>query len=62
MDKVEKIKLAVGSAMGLLYAFGPSLYVNGKGPSGLGIYYACKTSSTTTPMILYDLDQEAGKI
>ena len=33
----EKIDLPVGSAMGLLYAF-DSLYVNGAGPDGLGIY------------------------
>ena len=37
VDKVEKISQPVGSAMGLLYAF-DSLYVNGKGPEGLGLY------------------------
>src|SRR5437588_10626365 len=37
VEKVEKIDQPVGSAMGLLYAF-ESLYVNGKGPQGLGIY------------------------
>ncbi len=37
VDKVEKIDQPVGSAMGLLYAF-DSLYVNGKGPEGLGLY------------------------
>jgi putative heme-binding domain-containing protein len=37
VEKVEKIALPVGSAMGLLYAF-DSLYVNGRGPDGLGLY------------------------
>src|SRR5207237_10670494 len=37
VDKVEKISQPVGSAMGLLYAL-DSLYVNGKGPEGLGLY------------------------
>src|ERR1043165_2629121 len=37
VEKVEKIPQPVGSAMGLLYAF-DSLYVNGKGPDGLGLY------------------------
>src|SRR5205823_10176909 len=37
VQKVEKIPQPVGSAMGLLYAF-DSLYVNGKGPDGLGLY------------------------
>ncbi|MDQ6632416.1 MAG: c-type cytochrome, partial [Verrucomicrobiota bacterium] len=34
---LEKIDLPVGSSMGMLYAF-DSLYVNGSGPEGLGIY------------------------
>ena len=37
VEKVEKIAQPVGSAMGLLYAF-DSLYVNGRGPQGLGLY------------------------
>jgi putative heme-binding domain-containing protein len=37
IEKIEKINLPVGSAMGLLYAFN-SLYVNGNGPDGLGLY------------------------
>ena len=37
IEKMEKIDLPIGSAMGMLYAF-DSLYVNGSGPSGLGIY------------------------
>ena len=37
VEKVEKIAQPVGSAMGLLYAF-DSLYVNGRGPEGLGLY------------------------
>src|SRR5712692_3633333 len=37
VEKVEKIDQPVGSAMGMLYAF-DSLYVNGKGPDGLGLY------------------------
>jgi putative heme-binding domain-containing protein len=35
--KVEKMGLPVGGAQGLLYAF-ESLYVNGTGPDGVGIY------------------------
>ncbi|MDB6123040.1 MAG: heme-binding protein [Pedosphaera sp.] len=35
--KMEKIDLPIGSAMGMLYAF-DSLYVNGAGPEGLGLY------------------------
>src|SRR6266446_2041515 len=34
VEKVDKIDLPVGSAMGLLYVF-DSLYVNGRGPDGL---------------------------
>ena len=34
---VAKLDVPVGSAMGLLYAF-DSLYVNGNGPEGLGLY------------------------
>ena len=37
ISEIEKIDLPVGSAMGLLYAF-DSLYVNGRGPKGLGLY------------------------
>src|SRR5438477_6460030 len=37
VENVEKLAQPVGSAMGLLYAF-DSLYVNGKGPDGLGLY------------------------
>jgi glucose/arabinose dehydrogenase len=37
VEKVEKVAMPVGSAMGLLYAF-ESLYVNGRGPDGLGLY------------------------
>jgi putative heme-binding domain-containing protein len=37
IDKLEKIDLPVGSAMGLLYAF-DSLYVSGNGPDKLGLY------------------------
>lgn len=37
MKKMETIDQPVGSAMGLLYAF-HSLYVNGAGPKGLGLY------------------------
>lgn len=37
IEKTERINLAVGSAMGLLYAF-ESLYVSGYGPKGLGLY------------------------
>lgn len=37
VGKIEKIALPVGSAMGLLYAF-DSLYLNGFGPDGFGLY------------------------
>jgi putative heme-binding domain-containing protein len=37
VGKVERIEQPVGSAMGLLYAF-DSLYVNGVGPDGYGLY------------------------
>ncbi|MBI4324926.1 MAG: c-type cytochrome [Chloroflexi bacterium] len=37
LEKLEKIDLPVGSAMGLLYAF-ESLYVSGAGPKGLALY------------------------
>lgn len=37
VKKMETIDQPVGSAMGLLYAF-HSLYVNGAGPKGLGLY------------------------
>jgi putative heme-binding domain-containing protein len=37
VEKLEKIDQPVGSAMGMLYAFN-SLYVNGAGPDGLGLY------------------------
>lgn len=37
VEKIEKIELPVGGAMGLLYAF-DSLYVNGKGKDGLALY------------------------
>jgi putative heme-binding domain-containing protein len=37
LQKLERIEWPVGAAMGLLYAF-DSLYVNGQGPDGTGIY------------------------
>ncbi len=37
VEKIEKIELPVGGAMGLLHAF-DSLYVNGKGKDGLALY------------------------
>jgi putative heme-binding domain-containing protein len=37
IEKLEKIDLPVGGAMGLLYAF-DSLYVSGNGPDKLGLY------------------------
>ncbi|HXD86847.1 MAG TPA: c-type cytochrome [Urbifossiella sp.] len=40
---VEKLKLGISEAMGLLYAF-DTLYVNGRGPKGIGLY-RCKESS-----------------
>ena len=40
VDKIEKLNLPISEAMGLLYAF-DSLYVNGAGPKGFGLY-RCK--------------------
>ncbi len=37
VERVEQLKVPVGSAMGLLYAF-DSLYVDGQGPEGTGLY------------------------
>ena len=48
--KIEKLNLPISGAMGMLYAF-DSLYVNGIGPKGFGLY-RCKDTkgqiSTTT--------------
>jgi putative heme-binding domain-containing protein len=44
VDRLEKIDLPVGSAMGLLYAF-DSLYVSGNGPDKLGLYRIKDTDS-----------------
>jgi putative heme-binding domain-containing protein len=40
VDKIDKLNLPISEAMGLLYAF-DSLYVNGQGPQGFGLY-RCK--------------------
>jgi putative heme-binding domain-containing protein len=40
VEKIEKLNLPISEAMGLLYAF-DSLYVNGAGPQGFGLY-RCK--------------------
>ncbi len=40
VDKIDKLDLPISEAMGLLYAF-DSLYVNGAGPQGFGLY-RCK--------------------
>jgi len=37
VQRIERIHLPVGAAMGLLHAF-DSLYVNGQGPAGTGLY------------------------
>ena len=45
--KVERLSTKLGSAMGLLYAF-DSLYVNGRGPEGTGIYRMRDTNGDDT--------------
>ena len=40
VEKIEKLKLPISEAMGLLYAF-DSLYIDGAGPGGYGLY-RCK--------------------
>jgi putative heme-binding domain-containing protein len=37
VDKIDKLTLPISEAMGMLYAF-DSLYVNGAGPQGFGLY------------------------
>jgi putative heme-binding domain-containing protein len=43
VQEIERINLPVGSAMGLLWAY-KSLYVNGAGPNGLGLYRVVDTN------------------
>jgi putative heme-binding domain-containing protein len=45
VEKVEKLGLPISEAMGLLYAF-DSLYVDGAGPQGFGLY-RCKDTKGT---------------
>jgi putative heme-binding domain-containing protein len=45
--KSENLKLPISEAMGLLYAF-DSLYVNGAGPRGVGLYRCRDTKGTDT--------------
>ncbi len=45
VEKVEKLNLPISEAMGLLYAF-DSLYVDGAGPQGYGLY-RCKDTKGT---------------
>ncbi len=45
VDKIEKLDLPISEAMGLLYAF-DSLYVDGAGPGGYGLY-RCKDTKGT---------------
>lgn len=65
VEKVEKIDQPVGSAMGLLYAF-DSLYVNGSGPQGLGLYrlhydsHADRFDKTTLIKNIVDAQGEHG--
>jgi putative heme-binding domain-containing protein len=42
LDSIQKLDLPISEAMGLLYAF-DSLYVNGEGPQGFGLY-RCKST------------------
>jgi putative heme-binding domain-containing protein len=45
VEKIEKLNLPISEAMGLLYAF-DSLYVDGAGPQGYGLY-RCKDTKGT---------------
>src|SRR5262249_20159804 len=45
VEKIEKLTLPITETMGLLYAF-DSLYVNGAGPKGFGLY-RCKDTKGT---------------
>ena len=61
--KKEFIPQPVGSAMGLLYAF-DSLYVNGKGPQGLGLYRLKDNhhkDNFDAPVLLRNLVDSAGE-
>ncbi len=44
-EKIEKLNLPISEAMGLLYAY-DSLYVNGSGPQGFGLYRCRDTKGT----------------
>ena len=63
VEKMEKIDQPVGGAMGLLYAF-DSLYVNGSGPKGLGLYrleYNHSKDSFEAPKLLRNIDKASGE-
>ncbi|MDB6023321.1 MAG: heme-binding protein [Pedosphaera sp.] len=63
VEKVEKIEQPVGSAMGLLYAF-DSLYVNGSGPNGLGLYrlhYNHATDHFDSVTLIKNIEGAAGE-
>src|SRR5437867_3926908 len=45
VEQVDKLDLPISEAMGLLYAF-DSLYVNGQGPQGYGLYRCRDTGGT----------------
>jgi putative heme-binding domain-containing protein len=61
--KTEKIELPVGGAMGLLYAF-HSLYVNGVGPQGIGLYrlhHNPRTDHFDSVKLLRKIEDGAGE-
>ncbi len=63
VKEIERINLPVGSAMGLLYAFN-SLYVNGAGPKGLGLYRLGDTNfdgSFDTVKVVRQLEKSGGE-
>ena len=63
VEKVETIDQPVGIAMGLLYAF-DSLYVNGKGPDGLGLYrlhYDPQTDKFDSVKLLKLIEDASGE-
>ncbi|MDB6058857.1 MAG: heme-binding protein [Verrucomicrobiales bacterium] len=59
--KVETIEQPIGEAMGLLYAKN-SLFVNGKGPNGLGIYRMMeRADSYDAPVLIRPIEKAEGE-
>jgi putative heme-binding domain-containing protein len=63
IEKIEPVKVAVGAAMGMLWAF-DSLYVSGDGPEGHGIYrlrHAEGADELTTAELFKKIQGGAGE-